>query len=207
MIRLVFKEIISSDKSDDAAILILKEFSGERELPITITIQAAENINLVINGNRNIRPDIYDSFCEFVQKSFCKLDYVYIHKYEYGLFYCYMYFFDKDGNQLIIEQARPSDALIIAFKYHADIFCEDIVLEEVASELPKGFINKILFSDDTAGLSTNDRTDDIIVDEFGNAEKLSKLSLEEINIRLDLALKNENYKYAAKLRDARNKKL
>ncbi|MDL2239061.1 bifunctional nuclease family protein [Bacteroidales bacterium OttesenSCG-928-K22] len=205
MIRLVIKEIIDGDNSDEAAVLILKELRGNKELPITLSMQAAENIKLALNKNRNLRPDIYDSFIDFINKSSYKLEYVCINKYEYGVFYSYLSFADELGNRFYVDQIRPSDAIILVIKKDVSILCENSVLDEVAcDDLNQDFFSRFVYPDfNNIPQST---IDDIIVDDKGNAEKLSLLSLEEINLRIEIAVKNEDYQYAAKLRDARNKK-
>ncbi|MDL2243027.1 bifunctional nuclease family protein, partial [Bacteroidales bacterium OttesenSCG-928-K03] len=114
-------------------------------------------------------------------------------------------FADELGNRFYVDQIRPSDAIILVIKKDVSILCENSVLDEVAcDDLNQDFFSRFVYPDfNNIPQST---IDDIIVDDKGNAEKLSLLSLEEINLRIEIAVKNEDYQYAAKLRDARNKK-
>ena len=108
-----------------------------------------------------------------------------------GIFYARIV---VSGNGKIVEvDSRTSDAVAIAIRFGAPIFCAKEVMDEVGRDM--------------RALTEGDELDfDLDISE---EELEEELTLQEIQVKLDEALQNEDYELASKLRDElekRNKK-
>ena len=114
-----------------------------------------------------------------------KIEKIVINKFEEGIFFSKIHFFNR-GNEIQLD-ARPSDAIALAIKLNAPIYISKAILNEVE-------LNE----------------EEIKVQEKSNQnsmENKEELSLEgDLNEQLAKALENENYELAAKIRDKINKK-
>ena len=99
---------------------------------------------------------------------------------------------NKDGTLIILE-TRSSDAIALAIRFEAPIYTYENILEKagvvlkIEKEIDEKSLLKELFSDEKAETTTID-----------DLKEKSKKELEEL---LKIAVKNENYESAAKIRD------
>ena len=200
MIRLTVRNIICDNKSNDAALLVLRDFSGDRELAISVRHSSAHDILSELETSQESFPNAISVFLEFIDKTSHRLEHICVDSFEHGVFCCSLSFVVDGGEELVIDNCPPHVAILLAMKCNAEIFCSEYVYEKAS------FKARPSSSGITILPLNNNVNDDIIEYESGIVEKLSLLPIEEINMRIEMALARDDYKYAARLRDARNKK-
>lgn len=112
-------------------VLLLRELSGTRYLPIWIGQSEAASIALQQRGVEPPRPlthDLVVNLCEAFGRS---LQEVRIVDMQEGTFYAEMVF---DGE--VVVEARPSDAIAIAMRAGAQIIAADDVLDDAGMTMP-----------------------------------------------------------------------
>ena len=95
-------------------------------------------------------------------------------------------FFSKiiisDSNKKHSIDSRPSDAIAIAIRYKANIYVDEKVLDE-------------------AGIIFDETEVDKKVNEEGKVKTLKDFSIKELNKKLTNSIAEENYEFAARVRD------
>ncbi|AUH68923.1 bifunctional nuclease family protein [Gordonia sp. PS3] len=112
-------------------VLLLREVSGARYLPIWIGQSEAASIALQQRGVEPPRPlthDLVVNLCEAFGRS---LQQVRIVDMQEGTFYAEMVF---DGE--VVVEARPSDAIAVAMRCGAPIIAADDVLDDAGMLMP-----------------------------------------------------------------------
>ncbi|MBC8455173.1 MAG: bifunctional nuclease family protein [Flavobacteriales bacterium] len=194
LIRLLINGISYSQTQNGAYALILSELDGERKLPIVIGTYEAQSIAIAIAIEKDIKPprplthDLFKSFCErfdIIVKQ------VIIHKLVDGIFYSSI-ICDRDGIEEIID-SRTSDAIALATRFDAPIFTYENILEKagIIIEIEEydeedKILFKELFSEETT---------------LANSEDFKDKTIDELQKLLKIAVQNENYETAAKIRD------
>ena len=192
LVQLLINGISYSQTQNGAYALILSEIEGERKLPIVIGTNEAQSIAIAIEKEiKPPRPLTHDLFKNFCVRFDIKIKQVIIHKLVDGVFYSSV-ICERDGIEEIID-SRSSDAIALAIRFEAPIYTYENILEKagvvlkIEKEIDEKSLLKELFSDEKAETTTID----------GLKEK-SKKELEEL---LKIAVQNENYESAAKIRD------
>jgi len=191
LIELLINGISYSQTQNGAYALILSEIEGERKLPIVIGTNEAQSIAIAIEKEiKPPRPLTHDLFKNFCVRFDIKIKQVIIHKLVDGVFYSSV-ICERDGIEEIID-SRSSDAIALAIRFEAPIFTYENILEKagvvikVEKEIDEKSLLKELFSDENSEVENSDLK-----------EKTTK-ELEEL---LKIAVQNENYESAAKIRD------
>ena len=191
LIQLLINGISYSQTQNGAYALILSEIEGERKLPIVIGTNEAQSIAIAIEKEiKPPRPLTHDLFKNFCVRFDIKIKQVIIHKLVYGVFYSSV-ICERDGIEEIID-SRSSDAIALAIRFEAPIYTYENILEKagvvikVEKEIDEKSLLKELFSDESLEVKNSDLKD-----------KTTK-ELEEL---LKIAVQNENYESAAKIRD------
>ena len=191
LIQLLINGISYSQTQNGAYALILSEIEGERKLPIVIGTNEAQSIAIAIEKEiKPPRPLTHDLFKNFCVRFDIKIKQVIIHKLVEGVFYSSV-ICERDGIEEIID-SRSSDAIALAIRFEAPIYTYENILEEagvvikIEKEIDEKSILKELFSDENSETENNELK-----------EKTTK-ELEEL---LKIAVQNENYESAAKIRD------
>tara|TARA_B100001989_G_C24544459_1_gene469785 strand:+ start:875 stop:1471 length:597 start_codon:yes stop_codon:yes gene_type:complete len=191
LIQLLINGISYSQTQNGAYALILSEIEGERKLPIVIGTNEAQSIAIAIEKEiKPPRPLTHDLFKNFCIRFDIKIKQVIIHKLVEGVFYSSV-ICERDGIEEIID-SRSSDAIALAIRFEAPIYTYENILEEagvvikIEKEIDEKSLLKELFSDENSETENNDLK-----------EKTTK-ELEEL---LKIAVQNENYESAAKIRD------
>jgi len=191
LIQLLINGISYSQTQNGAYALILSEMEGERKLPIVIGTNEAQSIAIAIEKEiKPPRPLTHDLFKNFCVRFDIKIKQVIIHKLVEGVFYSSV-ICERDGIEEIID-SRSSDAIALAIRFEAPIYTYENILEEagvvikIEKEIDEKSLLKELFSDENSETENNDLK-----------EKTTK-ELEEL---LKIAVQNENYESAAKIRD------
>tara|TARA_B100000242_G_scaffold146796_1_gene104617 strand:- start:221 stop:817 length:597 start_codon:yes stop_codon:yes gene_type:complete len=191
LVQLLINGISYSQTQNGAYALILSELEGERKLPIVIGTNEAQSIAIAIEKEiKPPRPLTHDLFKNFCVRFDIKIKQVIIHKLVDGVFYSSV-ICERDGIEEIID-SRSSDAIALAIRFEAPIYTYENILEKagviikVEKEIDERSLLKELFSDENSEVAINELK-----------EKTTK-ELEEL---LKIAIQNENYESAAKIRD------
>ena len=191
LVQLLINGISYSQTQNGAYALILSEIEGERKLPIVIGTNEAQSIAIAIEKEiKPPRPLTHDLFKNFCVRFDIKIKQVIIHKLVDGVFYSSV-ICERDGIEEIIDSSS-SDAIALAIRFEAPIYTYENILEKagvilkIEKEIDEKSLLKELFSDDKAETTIDD------------LKEKSKKELEEL---LKIAVQNENYESAAKIRD------
>jgi bifunctional DNase/RNase len=190
-IQLDLVDITPSSSSNGAYVMALTEIAGARSLAIVIGPAEAHSIVIVMEKMPITRPLTHDLFVSLAENFEIHVEEVFIYQMIDGIFYARII---VRGNGKTVEvDSRTSDAVAIAIRFGAPIFCAKEVMDEVGRDM--------------RALTEGDDLDfDLDITEEDLEEELSP---EEISKKLDEALLNEDYELASKLRDElekRNKK-
>jgi hypothetical protein len=192
LIRLLINGVSYSQTQNGAYALILSELDGERKLPIVIGTYEAQSIAIAIEKDiKPPRPLTHDLFKSFCERFDIIIKQVIIHKLVDGVFYSSI-ICDRDGIEEIID-SRTSDAIALATRFDAPIFTYENILEKagIIIEIEEydeedKILFKELFSEETT---------------LANSEDFKDKTVDELQKLLKLAVQNENYETAAKIRD------
>lgn len=203
LVKLTIKGISYSQTQNGAYALILNEVDGDRKLPIVIGAFEAQSIAIALEKEiKPPRPLTHDLFKSFADRFDIVVKQVIIHKLVDGVFYSSI-ICERDKIEEIID-ARTSDAIALALRFNAPIFTYKNILEKAG----------IFLKSNTENQDTDEILDDVlsINDDFNTQESNSskntyeKHSLSELNDMLDLAVNEEDYEKAAKIRDEISKR-
>jgi bifunctional DNase/RNase len=122
---------IRVDQPANQPVLLLREASGDRMLPIWIGPTEANAIILEQQGVEPVRPLTHDLFRDVIGALGHSLKEVRIVDLQEGTFYADMVF-DHD----VRVSARPSDSVAIALRMGVPIYVEDAVLDEAGLLIP-----------------------------------------------------------------------
>ena len=192
LIRLLINGISYSQTQNGAYALILSELDGERKLPIVIGTYEAQSIAIAIEKDiKPPRPLTHDLFKSFCERFDIIVKQVIIHKLVDGVFYSSI-ICDRDGIEEIID-SRTSDAIALATRFDTPIFTYENILEKagIIIEIEEydeedKILFKELFSEETT---------------LANSEDFKDKTIDELQKLLKIAVQNENYETAAKIRD------
>ena len=196
LIQLLINGISYSQTQNGAYALILSEIEGERKLPIVIGTNEAQSIAIAIEKEiKPPRPLTHDLFKNFCVRFDIKIKQVIIHKLVDGVFYSSV-ICERDGIEEIID-SRSSDAIALAIRFEAPIYTYEKILEKagVIIKVEKEVDEKSLLNE----LFSNESSEEINFD-------LKEKSRKELDELLKIAVKNENYESAAKIRDEISKR-
>jgi hypothetical protein len=190
-IQLDLVDITPSSSSNGAYVMALTEIAGARSLAIVIGPAEAHSIVIVMEKMPITRPLTHDLFVSLAENFEIHVEEVFIYQMIDGIFYARIVV--RGNNKIVEVDSRTSDAVAIAIRFGAPIFCAKEVMDEVGRDM--------------RALTEGDEMDfDLDITEEDLEEELSP---EEILKKLDEALLNEDYELASKLRDElekRNKK-
>jgi bifunctional DNase/RNase len=114
-------------------IVLLREASGTRYLPIWIGADVATAIAFALEGVEPQRPLTHDLLKISVQALGARVDRVTVTSLEDGIYYADLVFVLADRE--VVVSSRPSDAIALAARTAAPIFVSPQVLEEAGVEI------------------------------------------------------------------------
>lgn len=189
LIRLTINRISYSKTHNGAYALLLNEKNGNRKLPIVIGGFEAQSIAVALESEiRPPRPLTHDLFKNFSDCFEIKIKQVIIHKIVDGVFFSSLICV-RDKIEEIID-SRTSDAIALAIRFDSPIFTYESVLEKAGIELKVENVKKPNKS----------------VNKAGEKIDYKKLSVNQLDKAISIAVKNEDYELAAHLRDEINKR-
>jgi len=182
LVKLQVNRISYSQNQSGAYALILDEVDGVRKLPVIIGEFEAQSIAVALDDDIQLqRPFTHDLFRNFSARFEIRIKRIIIQKLVDGVFYSSL-ICERDQIEEIID-SRTSDAISLALRFHAPIFAQENVLEK-------------------AGVVIDDKSlDEQIINETKETDDIQHLSVDELQARIQKALKREEYELAVKLRD------
>ena len=128
MIEMELSKIVIDEKRHDQ-LIALKEKGGSRILPIVIGLNEASAIKLKISGFNPSRPLTHDLIYAMLKDLEIKIEKVIIDKLEENTFHAKIIMKTAAGVLKTID-ARPSDSIALAVRFHAPIFVEDEIIKQ-----------------------------------------------------------------------------
>ena len=181
-----------SESSTGAYVLILGDKNSKRRLPIVIGGAEAESIAVGIEKHKNGRPHTHDLFLRFAKEFGIEISEVVINRFRDGVYYAMLVC--KQGDDLTMIDARPSDAIAIAVRLGCEINAYESVMEEAG-----------IIMDDIEKPRT-EAPDDVIINKGNESTSLDILDLDALEDLLQEAVDNEDYQRAAEIRDEINRR-
>ncbi|MFC0343392.1 bifunctional nuclease family protein [Epilithonimonas hispanica] len=196
--KLIIRGISYSQTQSGAYALLLEHEETSVKLPVVIGNFEAQSISLGLEKDINPpRPLTHDLFTKFVKNTGFNLESVIIYQIKDGVFFSNINFKNPLTDEELILDARTSDAVAMAVRFDAPIFTTSEVLNEAGI---------LLELDETPKVGD----EDLGSDEISDFNDLSGISLEELNLLLNDAVKEEDYDTALRLQEEikrRNKKI
>ena len=187
-IALEIKELLYSQSSSGAYVLILGDKHSMRRLPIVIGTNEAQSIAMGLEGNQPSRPLTHDLFKRFALHYDIELTEVVITRFLDGVFYSTLVC--KQGDDISLIDARPSDAIALAVRFHCPISAYENVVNEAGIEMEE--------------VKDIESTDEEETEEETPVDTLDNLNVEQLQKLLQMAIDEENYEKAAEIRDRIN---
>ncbi len=160
-------------------VVLLKEQTGQRYLPIWIGSAEADAIAVKLQGADMPRPLSHDLLCSVIGNLQASVDSVVINELRDDTFYARILLNTSQGQTEV--DSRPSDALALAVRAEVPIFVEDTVLDEggVLIDKETGQVlpqqtseEKSVTEDELKRLSAfTDFIDTLDVDDFGKGSR------------------------------------
>lgn len=198
MEKLVELEILglSSNHSQSGSFtLVMGEVDGIRRLPIVIGMFEAQAIAIEIEKIIPNRPMTHDLFKSFADSFNFEIGRIVISDMKEGVFYAKIHC--KNNDTVVEIDSRPSDAIAIAVRFTARIFCAEKVMTEAAVE----------FTEEERKLESKKEVQSPPPKASPKKEgSLKDFSLDKLNQLLEKAINNEDYERAARIRDEINKR-
>ena len=128
MIEMELNKIVIDEKRHDQ-LIVLKEKGGTRVLPIVIGLNEASAIKLKISGFNPPRPLTHDLIYIMLKDLNANVEKIIIDKLEETTFHAKIVIKTVNGDLRIID-ARPSDSVALAVRFHAPIFVEEAIVKQ-----------------------------------------------------------------------------
>ena len=181
-----------SESSTGAYVLILGDKNSQRRLPIVIGSAEAESIAVGIEKHKNGRPHTHDLFIRFAREFGIEVMEVVINRFRDGVYYAMLVC--KQGDDLTMIDARPSDAIAIAVRIGCELFAYESVMEEAG----------IIMND--MEKENPDTNEESAINKGTSKTSFDLLDLETLEELLQDAIDNEDYQKAAQIRDEINRR-
>ena len=182
-----------SESSTGAYVLILGDKNSQRRLPIVIGSAEAESIAVGMEKHKNGRPHTHDLVLRFAHEFGVEIMEVVINRFRDGVYYAMLVC--KQGDDLTMVDARPSDAIAIAVRAGCEIYAYESVMEEAG-----------IIMEDIEKQENDENNDSDLINKGASKTSLDLLDVEALEELLQEAIDNEDYKKAAQIRDEINKR-
>lgn len=192
-IKLSVLGISYSQTQSGAYALVLSEDDGDRRLPIIIGGFEAQAIVIKLENLNPPRPLTHDLFKNFSELMKADLKEVFIHKLEEGVFYSQLVI-RKDGKEIIMD-SRTSDAVALALRFSCPIYIAEEIMDKA------GIVIKENEYEDIEGTEKKPPGPGKT-----SLPELSELSISELKVKLEEAIKAEDYERAAFIKDEIDKR-
>ncbi len=173
--------------------LVLSEIDGNRRFSVMIGEPEAQSIAMKLNNKKSPRPLTHDLINNVLNVLGTKLDKILIYNMISDVFYSELHI-RKSDEEVIIVDARTSDAVALAVRSDAPIYISSEILDIV------GTVVETTTPEKAEEVEEEVNAEDLTSDEL---DLLSMVDLEEI---LGMALHEEKYELAVNIRDAIKRK-
>lgn len=119
------------DPITNMPVIILREVSGERVLPIWVGVFEGNAIQLQFDGIQTPRPMTHDLLKTVIEELGGHLERVVVCDLRENTFYATLHVLSPSGPRTV--DARPSDAIALAQRSGARIFVEEAVIQKARS--------------------------------------------------------------------------
>lgn len=181
------------ESTTGAYVLILGDKNSNRRLPVVIGGNEAQSIALGLERQKSARPLTHDLFLKFADTFHIKILEVVINRFRDGVYYAMLVC--QQGNELVMIDARPSDAIALAVRLNCDIYAYESVMEEAG-----------IVMEDTEKETNLQNTEDTSINKVPPTTSLDLIPLDELEDMLQEAIDDEDYQKAAQIRDEINKR-
>ncbi len=120
-------------ETSESQVIVLRERSGDRHLPIVIGINEALAIDRRLKGLRTPRPMTHDLLASVIKELDSELEQIIINDLQDHTFYAKLVI--RQNGRLVEVDSRPSDAIALGVASSTPIFVESHVLEEASKDL------------------------------------------------------------------------
>ncbi|MFM8447251.1 MAG: bifunctional nuclease family protein [Candidatus Nanopelagicaceae bacterium] len=117
-------------------IVLLKEISGSRYLPIWVGTAEATAIAFSQQGLKPQRPLTHDLLVDILNSEKIRLRSVHLTELRDGIFYSDLVLVNEDGQEQKVS-SRPSDAVALAVRVEAPILATNELFEEAGISIPE----------------------------------------------------------------------
>lgn len=118
---------IALDPFTNTPIVILKDSTGNKILPIWVGYSEASSIAMELEKTPRIRPITHDLLKNILDMADCKISKIEVTELKDNTFYSLMYL-KKEEKEIVID-SRPSDAIAIALRTDSPIYVKEEVIE------------------------------------------------------------------------------
>lgn len=181
----------TSPHTNGAYALILYEIEGKRKLPIIIGGFEAQAIALKLENIKPPRPFTHDLFRNIFDVFGLHVTEIIIDELHNETFYAKVVC--ELAGEIHEIDARPSDAIAIAVRFNAPVFVTEEIMDEAGIREEQ--------KDEGGEGEEPDVGSSLEPEEADSEPKSPAGKLEELESRLEDAVKGENYEEAARLRD------
>ncbi len=119
------------DPTTNMPIVLLRDSSGDRVLPIWVGVFEANAIALQIENIPTPRPMTHDLLRDIIADLNGRVERIVVTDLKESTFYALIYL--RVAGELVAIDARPSDAIALALRTKAPIFVEEAVIENAKS--------------------------------------------------------------------------
>lgn len=189
-VRLEILGLTYSESSTGAYVLVLGDKNSQRRLPIVIGNAEAQSIAVGIERQPNSRPLTHDLLLKFANTFHIRILEVVINRFRDGVFYAMLVC--QQGDDIVMVDARPSDAIALAVRLGCEIYAYETVMDEAG-----------IIMDDLEEEGSSPDTEGYI-NKVEGKPNLDLLTVSELEDLLQEAIDNEDYAKAALLRDEIN---
>ena len=172
--------------------LVLSEEFGNRRFSVMIGEPEAQSIAMKMNHKKSPRPLTHDLIKNILTTFESKLEKVLIYDMVNDVFFSELHI--RKGDDVLIIDARTSDAVALAVRSDCSIFIKSEILDIVGTEIEP------ITSEEEAKEDVTDKLEEV------STEDLDLLSINALEELLKIALEDERYEFAVKIRDAIKRK-
>jgi len=130
MVKTELSRIIIDEKKHEQ-VIVLKEISGARLLPIVVGLNEAVSIRMYLNSANPSRPFTHDLIKNIIESLDAILDKVIIDKLVDNTFHAKLHLKTGDGTPVVVD-ARPSDGVALAVRFNVPVFVEEAIFEKLS---------------------------------------------------------------------------
>lgn len=190
-IKLEISGLSYSQTQNGAYALVLGESGGKRRLPIIIGGFEAQAIAIELEKMSPTRPLTHDLFKSFAEAFMISVNEVIIYNLVEGIFYAKL-ICKMDGANDVEVDARTSDAIAIAVRFHCPIYTYEFILSSAG----------ILIDDEADSGAESTQTAAVSQSPEGEpGDEFSRMSKDELKELLRSAIEDEAYERAGRIRD------